>query len=230
MKEFLVSMPEAYGQVFAPAESAEHAAVVARRGGRVAHAELCRAGGRELVCLVADDRPGLLSLITDALLTHGWSIVSAHAFCRTRADGVVEGLDFLELGPSRASDAEFRLDPAEVDAFAQTLVELILEDIRASSRLSASPIRPRTRVYFELGALQRGQHTLYVETPDSDGVLHAITSALYAQGARIIGCQIGTEGGMARDRFELSSENGEPWSGAELCDIQFAVLEALPRR
>jgi UTP:GlnB (protein PII) uridylyltransferase len=69
---------------------------------------------------------------------------------------------------------------------------------------------------------------LLVEAPDSPGLLHAIASALHVQGARILACQIGTEGGLARDRFEVASIDGQPLSAADLCDIQLAVLESLP--
>lgn len=61
------------------------------------------------------------------------------------------------------------------------------------------------------------------------GLLHGITSALHAQGVRILNCQIGTEAGTARDRFELSSVTGERLSAVDLCDIQLAVLDSLPR-
>jgi UTP:GlnB (protein PII) uridylyltransferase len=230
--EFLSSLPEAYARAFAPEEISEHARIAAQRGGRLAHAEPCQAGGRDVVCLVADDRSGLLALVTDALLLHGLSIVSAYAYCRLRPDGVTEALDFLEIGPSRrgpASREGAALEVPVLEAFVQTLVELIAEDIRASMRPGAAPasVRPRTRVYFELEALRQGQYVLLVETPDSEGVLHAISSALHSQGARIVSCQIGTEASTAHDRFEIASSSAQPWSSAELCDIQFAVLSTL---
>jgi hypothetical protein len=60
-------------------------------------------------------------------------------------------------------------------------------------------------------------------------LLNAITSALYAQGAAISGCQIDTEGGFARNRFELALGGFGAPTSAELCDIQLAVLHAIPR-
>jgi UTP:GlnB (protein PII) uridylyltransferase len=68
-----------------------------------------------------------------------------------------------------------------------------------------------------------------VEAPDSEGLLHGITSALFAQGVRILSCEIGTHAGVARDRFEIASVTGEPLSSVDLCDIQLAVLDSLPR-
>lgn len=222
--QFLASMAGRYAATFPLEEAAEHAAVVGRRGHRVVHAEACRAGGHEVVCVVLDDRPGLLALITDALLVHGLSIRSAHAFCRQRPDGVVEAVDFLALDRT--------LDPGEVESLLHSLTDLVSEEIRDSARPSQAPRPrgPRPRAYFDLESLRRGEHVLWVEAPDAQGLLHAITSALYAQGARILSCRIETEDGVVRDRFELASVDGSVWTGPALCDIQLAVLEAMPRR
>ncbi len=218
-------MPGSYAATFQGQEAAEHAALVLRRGHRLVHAELCRVGGQEAVCLVLDDRPGLLALVTDALLSHGLSIRTAHAFCRNRADGVTEAVDFLTL--DRAG-----LDASDVDSLLHSLTDLVSEEIRASTKPTPGPASRgvRTRVYFDVDALSRGEHVLLVEAPDAQGLLHAVTSALYAQGVRILACEIVTEAGIVRDRFELASVDGTVWSGAALCDIQLAVLEAMPRR
>jgi UTP:GlnB (protein PII) uridylyltransferase len=233
MTDFLDTMPAAYRGAFGADEAAEHACIVARRGTGLAHAELCQARNGSVVCLVTDARPGLLVLVTDALLVHGFGIRRAQAYSRVRPDGRAEAVDFLELhqsGPRAPDGVSSSLEAWELEAFLQTLTELIVEDIRASSRPSAAPVKsvPQVRVYFELEALRRDEYVLLVEAPDSPGLLHAIASALHVQGARILACQIGTEGGLARDRFEVASIDGQPLSAADLCDIQLAVLESLP--
>jgi UTP:GlnB (protein PII) uridylyltransferase len=228
MKEFLASMPSAYARAFTRDEVAAHARIALRRGAALAHAESCQGGSRSLVCVVADDRPGLLALLTDALLVQRVGIRSAQVFCRTRPDGATEAVDFLELQAGRTGTS---FEAAELDAFVQTLSELIAEDIQASARPSSAPVRaaPAARAYFELEALRRNQYVLLVEAPDSQGLLHGITSALHAQGVRITSCQIGTEAGIARDRFELASVDGQRLTAVELCDLQLAVLDSLPR-
>lgn len=227
MIDFLASMPVTYRRSFGAAEVTEHAAIVARRGSALAHAELCQGPQGWLVCVVADDRPGLLSLLTDALLLHGFGIRSAQAYGRMRSDGTAEAVDFLELQQRGGSPFE----APELEAFLQTLKELLAEDIRASACASTPPPRsaPAARVYFELEALRRGQYVLLIEAPDSQGLLHGITSALHAQGARVLTGQIHTAAGVARDRFEIASVTGEVLSGVDLCDIQLALLDALPR-
>jgi UTP:GlnB (protein PII) uridylyltransferase len=223
MTDFLASMPVAYARAFDAADVAEHAQIVARRGKKPVHAELCPGGDGRVVCVVAGDRPGLLSLVTDALLVQALGIDGTQAYVRRRADGQEEAVTLLDLNQS--------LDAAELDAFLQTLGELIAEDIRVSA-LPHSVIPPREssrRVYFELDALRRDEYVLRVEAPDAEGLLHAITSALHAQGVRILSCQIGTESGVARDSFEIAGPAGQRFGAVELCDIQLAVLDVLPR-
>ncbi len=230
MNDFSVSMPPAYARAVDAAEIAEHARIVERRGPRVAHAETCLVGSASAVLLVVDDRPGLLSLITDALLVQGLSVRKAQAYSRKRADGRMEAIDFMQLQRPK-SDGPTEVDEAELAAFVQTLTELIGEDVPITMGRIAIKIadEQRTRVYFDLEALAHGEYLLSVEAADSQGLLHGITSALYAHGVRIFGCFIDTEAGFARARFELGLAGIAPTS-ANLCDIQLAVLNGLPRR
>jgi UTP:GlnB (protein PII) uridylyltransferase len=223
-------MPKAYARAFLPHEIAEHVQIVARRGSELAHAEVWMGRNGPRVCLVAEDRPGLLALVTDALLVHGLSIRSALVYCRQRPDRKAEALDLFELRQAKSSEAGFQIEASELAAFLQTLVELVAEDIAAEDRLSARPpvAAPATRVYFELEALRRGEFVLLVEAPDSEGLLNAITNALHAQAVRILAAEIRTEGSTAYDRFDLASRDGQPLSAVRLCDIQQSVLAALP--
>jgi UTP:GlnB (protein PII) uridylyltransferase len=231
MSEFLQSMPAAYAQAFAPSEVAEHERVVVRRGVRLVHAEICAGSSPERVCVVAEDRPGLLALVTDALLVHGLSVRNAKVYCRQRADGQSEAVDFFQLQHSKG-DAGIGIGAAELGAFLQTLSELVAEDVLAASRPSAAPTSdsPATRVYFELEALRRNETTLLVEAPDTEGLLNAITNALAAQNVHIRASEIRTEGGIAHDRFDLVSNDGRALNAVRLCDVQQAVQAALPRR
>ena len=220
MTEFSQTMPVAYTRAFDASEVAEHASIVLRRGTQLVHAEIWSGRDGERVCLVAEDRPGLLALVTDALLVHGLSIKSAQVYCRKRADGQAEAIDFFQLQQPKVAPEEQGIGASE----------LVAEDVLAASRVSAAPSsgRPVTRVYFELEALSRGEFALLVEAPDSEGLLNAITNALHAQSVRIVASEIRTEEGVARDRFELVSSDAETLSAVRLCDIQQAVHAALP--
>jgi len=230
MTDFRASMPAAYARAFGLLEIGEHARIVARRGEASVHAELWTGQNGARVCVVAEDRPGLLALVTDALLVHGLGIKSAQIYCRTRADGRAEAVDFFELEDAKPNGSSFVFGTEELAAFSQTLSELIVEHALAAERVSQAPKprAPAARVYFELEALRRGELVLLVEAPNSEGLLNAITSALHVQGVRILTAEIRTENGLARDRFDLASSDGSELTAIRACDIQQAVLAALP--
>jgi [protein-PII] uridylyltransferase len=218
-------MPDAYERLYGESEVAEHAAIVSRRGSRLVHAELWQSAKGPQLCVVAEDRPGLLALVTDALLAQGMAIQSARAFCREVGKDRVEAVDFLELrAPGGSDDVAAQLDG---EAFAQSLSELIAED------MAHSPPRETelsTRVYFERQSPADGRYLLVVDARDSDGLLHAVSSALHAKGMRIMACEIRTVEGRARDRFEVEPSSQRALSDGQLCDVQLAVLDALLSR
>lgn len=231
VKEFVRSMPAAYAAAFTPRDAEDHARVVARRQGELSHVEVVGGKGaaRTLVCLVAEDRPGLLSIVTDALLAQGLGVRSAHIYCRTRADGRLEAVDFFELAPKARRDEQRTLDVADVASFAVTLRQMLAEQLPLEFEMATLPPPPaeRTRVYFDLDAIQRGEHVLIVQAPDFAGLLFAVTNALHGQQARVISSEVRTLDGMADDRFELSTGGTEPLTAARCCDIQLAVYEAI---
>lgn len=232
MNQFVDFMPAVYGDLYGASEIAEHAAIAARRGDRLVHAELWQSKGGPLVCVVAEDRPGLLALMTDALLAQGMAIQSARAFCREVGRERAEAVDFLELrslGTPGGSSAQ--LDEDGVREFAHSLGELVAEDMAQRSSGSLRPeAEPTRRVYFERQRPADGRYLLVVEAPDSNGLLHAVTSALHAKGMRIMACEIRTVEGRASDRFEVEPISLRSLSESALCDVQIAVLDALPSR
>jgi len=234
MNQFVASMPAAYGRLYRASEVAEHAAIVSRRGDRPVHVELWQSANGPLLCVVAEDRPGLLALVTDALLVQGMAIQSARAFCREVGKDRVEAVDFLELHALRGpTDVAAQLDGDSLQAFAQSLSELIVDDMaqRPTSGVPVAAAGPATRLYFERQSLADGRYLLVVDAPDSDGLLHAVSSALHAKGMRILACEIRTFEGRARDRFEVEPSSQRTLNDSELCDVQFAVLDAVrPRR
>ncbi len=231
--DFLDSMPAAYARAFTLRDAEEHARIVARRGGQLAHAEV--GGGRAtpaFVCVVADDRPGLLSLVTDAMLVHGLSVNRAQVYCRRRSDGQLEAVDFFWLEPSQASEIDGALEVSDLVSFAQTLRELIAEEqlvLQQPAARDTIPVpgpRP-SRVYFDIDALRADEFVLIVHTPDFPGLLFAISSAMHAQGVRIVDSEIRTKDGMALDRFHVESTDARPLTAERLCDVQQSVHGAV---
>jgi len=231
MNQFIATMPAVYEHLYGAEEASQHAAIVARRGTKLVHAELWQSAKGPLLCVVAEDRPGLLALVTDALLAQGLAIQSARAFCREVGKERVEAVDFLELrAPGSPEGAPVQLDLDELHAFEKSLSELIAEDMHKSSPSIPSAQPKPTRVYFERQSPSDGCYLLVVDAPDSDGLLHAVSSALHTVGMRILACEIRTVEGRARDRFEVEPSRPRTLKDAELCDIQLAVLDTLPSR
>jgi [protein-PII] uridylyltransferase len=232
MNQFIATMPDAYERLYGASEMAEHAAIVSRRGAQLVHAELWQSAKGPQLCVVAEDRPGLLALVTDALLAQGMGIQSARAFCRAVAKDRDEAVDFLELHAlGGAGDVAAELDEDGLQAFVESLNELIAADMAQSTAGARhAETVPSTRAYFERQSPAEGSYLLVVDAPDSDGLLHAVSSALHAKDMRIIACEIRTVGGRARDRFEVEPSSQRALNDGELCDVQLAVLEALPSR
>lgn len=231
-EEFIRSMPSAYLASFSARDAETHAKVVARRGQQLCHVELVptESSNRALVCLVTDDRPGLLSIVTDALLAHGLSVRQAHIYCRIREDQRPEAVDFFELSAGARED-EGAIEAGLVDSFGVTLHQMLSEQTPLERDAPSAPAARggRIRVFFDVEALSRGKYLLVVRAPDFAGLLSTVTNALYAARARVISAEVQTRDGRADDRFELLSAREEPFTDEQLGDIQIAVYEAVSK-
>src|SRR5215472_3598114 len=92
VEAFASSMPTRYGVLFDPRAVRRHAEIAHRRGKRPAYAEVWRAlgDGTAALCVVADDRPGLLSAIAAALVSHNLDVITALVFSRSTGAGDLE--------------------------------------------------------------------------------------------------------------------------------------------
>lgn len=111
--DFLASLPVTYHTVFDQAAALEHAAIVSRRTGSH-YFEVWRSLPDDLfvLCLVADDRPGLLSTVTTAMSAVGFHIEGAQIFTR-KSSPTHEALDFFWV----------RLDPPITDETVRECVQ-----------------------------------------------------------------------------------------------------------
>jgi UTP:GlnB (protein PII) uridylyltransferase len=229
---FRDSMPERYLQAFEPADVREHAAIVSRRAGAPAYVELWRRlpQGDE-VCVVADDRPGLLSFISAALVSSGMDILSAQAFTRRAGAGrPAEAVDFFRL----ARDAEHPMpvlgtDIARITGVLADLVSgaVTLEDVVRRARPRRRPARAAaTRVRFEEGA-GADLSELVVETSDRPGLFLAITQALYRAEVQILASDARSERGRVTDHFTIAELSGAPVRAARRGLVQMEVLSAI---
>jgi UTP:GlnB (protein PII) uridylyltransferase len=227
-------MPPEYAAVFGESDVRQHLAIAAARGTARAHAAAWRVASDGVVaaCIVADDQPGLLSLIATALVIHRLDVSAAQIFCRERPDGRREAVDLFWLRSASALGTR-AVTNHDLSQVADTLSELLLahrHGVHVETPLPAradASVRLQPRVFFDVRALQRGQYVLVVEALDGPGLLLAITRALVGRGVETVASEIRTEDGIACDRFSLASSSGGPLTPDRLADVQRGVLKAV---
>jgi [protein-PII] uridylyltransferase len=232
-RDFAASMPRAYRALFDGATIATHAAIVQRRGERAAHVEIWKELPERVVAIavVADDRPGLLSRISAALVAHDLDVVAAQAYGRERPDGTREAVDFLwvrRFPTPRGAGAPVR--ERDVARVAETLDALVRGRASFDGAVrfvhAVRSSHEETRVRFERDASDGGV-VLTVEAVDRPGLLLLITRTLFRERVQIVGSHVTTREGRALDRFRLTELDGAPLRRARLLALQTAVLAAI---
>jgi [protein-PII] uridylyltransferase len=235
LESLIASMPERYLLANAPESIVEHARVVAERGARVAHVARIPSQHPEIaeLCVVADDRPGLLASIAAAITANRLEVLAAQVYCRPAQwggeavdvfwvrdrDGGTEGVE--DALPRLARDLEDvcsgRVDAAEL--------------LRARVG-SGSPWRERpspavaTEVLFDDRASPR--HTVVeVFAKDRPGLLHTLARALHEARLSIALSKINTEGTRVADVFYVTEVDGRKIQGRRYDEVRAALVHAV---
>ena len=225
-ENFKASMPPAYAAQFTPEDIEEHAQIVLSRTGEASLGAIWRSfqDGLTILCVVADDRPGLVSLVSAAFVAHGIDVRGAQIYCRTLPDQRLEAVDFFWVRGSATGTLP------ELNRFARCL-----RTLEGFIRGSASPKRARdsgspkpvtTRVALVPSSESQGWE-LSIEAADRPGLLHLIARTLYEHGLQITASEIQTEGAMARDRFVLESANGSELDPKRQSALEQALRSAI---
>jgi UTP:GlnB (protein PII) uridylyltransferase len=233
---FASSMPLAYRAMHGEHEIREHAQIVGRRGTSRVHVDLCsrdHAAQSEVywICVVTDDRPGLLSFLSAAICAHSLDVLSARIFCRIRPDRPDEAVDFFAvrklktLGPSDVTPGDVIAIRDSIEALLKGDTDIAWLERRATPTSRPAAEQP-TAVRFEDGG---DADLLVVETLDRPGLLLTITLALFQKGLSIGRSNVTTDGNRARDEFELVSPSGEPLSEDRKSEVVAHVSKALER-
>lgn len=227
--EFQRSLPAEYRKNYTAEQIAAHAKLSRRRSGS---AEVGRFGARGAitgVCIVATDRPGLFSGVTEAFVVCGLDVVEAEGFTRQLDDETAEAVDLFWLRKGQSSEAQ-PLTERDLSRLRTTLIGL-LEGDRSADPLAQDPnakpqvSRSDSRVRFiedASGALC----TLEVETDDRSGLLLSLARALTAQGVQIVRSEVKTIGTRVVDRFSVTELDGSPVAPARRLELQVGVLSA----
>jgi len=226
-------MPESYRKNFDARAMAAHAHVATARGEARVNAGIFPSNrpGTAL-CVVAEDRPGLLATISAALVLCRLDVIEAEAYTRRQSGVTDEALDVFWV---RHDPPELRKAPVadeHVDALKTTIIGLLEGKVdrgrivEPSARPSATPSAAETVVRF-LEASDGSFATLEVETGDRSGLLLALAQALFNQRVQIVSSQVKTNGTRVYDRFSIVELDGSPISPSRRLEIQVAVLTAV---
>jgi [protein-PII] uridylyltransferase len=238
LAQYIASMPREYRNAFSDEDVRAHEAIVRRRNGRSTHIEIWRELSERVVaiCVVADDKPGLLSCISAALVTTRIDVVGAHAYCRTLEDGSVEAVDLLWIRRLPSSGglippihARDLVAVAEaIERAADAPASSVPESAPASSQRLPTAPEPvaAARIRFEQDPANNAT-LLTVEAVDRPGLLLAVTQALFRAGLQIVGLRATTEQGCAVDRFHVAEVDGTPLRQERLLTLQTAILGAI---
>jgi [protein-PII] uridylyltransferase len=227
------SMPDRYRATFDAREIREHAAIVARRAGSLVQIEVWQRlpDGGAALCVVADDRPGLLAFISAALVVQNIDISAARAYTRTHPRTErAEAIDFLWV--KRAAEPALPLGEADVARIAEVVTSLVTGKATVESVLrkgrhvhEAMPGAP-AHVSFDASPDQESA-LLIVEAADRPGLLLAITQALFRSGVQIVTSDATTQDGRVVDRFTLVEGDGTPVGRQRRVTVQAEVLSAI---
>jgi UTP:GlnB (protein PII) uridylyltransferase len=234
LARFVASMPSPYRLEYDDVEIQEHAAIVERRGGSVAHVETLVDTSRtgKWLCVVTDDRPGLLSLLSAAISAHSLDILTAKVYCRLRPGSLAEAVDFFGVRSLRA-EHDLELGGGMLLSLKNSIEALLSGELSAETlaRRSAPTARlgrvsPAT-AYFDETA---DADILIVQAVDHPGLLLRITLTLFREGLTVRRSNVATLGHLARDEFELSEIDGSPLTDARKESVIRGVMATLSRR
>jgi glycine cleavage system regulatory protein len=221
---FKASMPPAYASQFTQEDIEQHAQIVESRTGEASLGVVWRSfqDGTTILCVVADDRPGLVSLVSAAFIAHGIDVRGAQIFCRTRPDQKLEAVDFFWVRGSTSGTLP------DINRFARCLrtLEAFIRGSSSPSRRTKSerPDAPVvTRIALVPHAAIAESWELSIEAADRPGLLHLIVRTLYEHGLQISSSEIQTEGALACAYERARSLGGPPRPEIDRTACELAV-------
>jgi [protein-PII] uridylyltransferase len=234
LEDFAALLPRRYRELFDVSAMRAHARVAEERAeapAKVGSFPSRRPG--YALCVVADDRPGLLATIAAAFVLTGLDVIDAEAFTRRRPDGLLEAVDLFWVRRTHEveqTSAPVPLSDEDTDALSEKLVGLLHGSVRVPlpTRLPGRvPGAESDAVVRFIESAQGAFSMLEVEAGDRPGLLLALSQALFEQRIQIISCEARSSSGRVLDRFEVVERDGSPINPARRLDLQVAVLTAV---
>ncbi len=234
----LACLPERYLLANHPESIVQHGRAVAERGTLAAHVVRVRSRHPEAaeLCVVADDRPGLLASIAAALTANRLEVLTAEVYSHP----VGAEREALDLFWVRDRDGGTEGIEAALPRLTRDLEDVCSGRVTPADLLrlrtgSASPWRERpspavpTEILFDNRASPR--HTIVeVYAKDRPGLLYTLARTLHELRLSIALSKINTEGTRVADVFYVRELDGSKVApGARHQEIREALVQAVAR-
>ena len=235
LQQFAGTLPDAYRASFSWPTVREHTALSASRVPGMPAVGPCsapRLPGTAL-CVIADDRPGLLAAISAAFVKENLDIIAAEAYTRILPNHQREALDVFWVQRLGGDDPRRPLTEGDTKRLQQTLAAMLDDQLQPFNRVSSMP-PARSGGAAEANVRfvedKDGQLSwLEVETDDRAGLLLALSRALFEQKVQIVSSHVRTDAGKVRDKFAITELNDDPIGNDRRLQVQVAVLSAIQR-
>lgn len=235
LQQFAETLPDAYRANFSWPTIREHAGLSINRKPGCPAVGTCTASRLPgtAVCVIADDRPGLLATISAAFVREKLDVIGAEAYTRSLSNHQREALDVFWVQRVSADDPRKPLSAGEIERLEHTLTEMLADQLQPFNRgLSSPPPKPAGAVEANIRFVEDkdGQLSwLEVETDDRAGLLLTLSRALFEQKVQIVSSHVRTNAGRVRDKFAITELNDDPISTERRLQIQVAVLSAIQK-
>jgi len=232
--QFARSMPPEYLRSFDWTAVSEHAGIALGRRPGFPALGACRTSRLPgiALCVVTDDRPGLLAAICAVFVEERLNIAAAEAYTRLTAPGQREAVDIFWVD---RLDHAHPHEPLTDDELKQ-LEDRLAERLRDTTARSPSPLPQRATLRPETGretivrfveSAAGMLSAIEVEADDHTGMLFVLSHALSEEKVQIVSSRIRTEAGRAYDRFDVKELDDRPISSKRRLTLQVAILQAV---
>ncbi len=185
------------------------------------------------LCVIADDRPGLLATISAAFVKENLDIIAAEAYTRNLSSHQREALDIFWVQRLGVDDPRKPLTVGDMKRLEDTLASMLDEQLQPVNRQSSTPPpKPAGAIEANVRFVEgkEGQLSwLEVLTDDRAGLLLTLSRALFEQKVQIVSSHVRTEAGKVRDKFAITELNDAPISSERRLQVQVAVLTAIQK-
>jgi len=239
LEHFLAAMPERYLFANAPDAIVEHVRLAFEARERAGAVRLLAQDERYVeFAFVADDRPGLLALITATLAAAHLQVVGAQIFSWSCSGGQGRALDLFWVKTGSHTDLDALGHRLERDLLRLVRGELEPEQLGGGLRpRPAFAVRPAPRVRTEINIDNRAATScsvLEIATRDRMGLLFRLARTLQQEGLTISLAKINTEGDRVADVFYVMDANGakltDPHRVGHLKNAILATIAELENR